>query len=136
MFCVCGDVSSQLHTLEGDRPRRRVGRLASGPGARSQCGHVQHAPARGDDRAALVDGGAGVSDLDGGGHALITLRAPKPDNEIDETALIKLVGNWGVTAGNDIVVDQVTRLFAAPALGVKVTVPVKLVYNWLRGSMA
>jgi gliding motility-associatede transport system auxiliary component len=56
--------------------------------------------------------------LDGGGRALITLRAPKPDNEIDEAALIKLVGQWGIDAGNDIVVDQVTRLFAAPALGV------------------
>jgi ABC-type uncharacterized transport system involved in gliding motility auxiliary subunit len=33
-------------------------------------------------------------------------------------ALVKLVGQWGVDAGNDIVVDQVTRLFAAPALGV------------------
>jgi ABC-type uncharacterized transport system involved in gliding motility auxiliary subunit len=56
--------------------------------------------------------------LDGGGRALITLRAPKPDNEIEESALIKLVGQWGINAGNDIVVDQVTRLFAAPALGV------------------
>jgi ABC-type uncharacterized transport system involved in gliding motility auxiliary subunit len=56
--------------------------------------------------------------LDAGGRALITLRAPRPDNEIDEAALIKLVGQWGVDAGNDIVVDQVTRLFAAPTLGV------------------
>jgi ABC-type uncharacterized transport system involved in gliding motility auxiliary subunit len=56
--------------------------------------------------------------LAGGGRALITLRAPRPDNEIDEAALIKLVGQWGVDAGNDIVVDQVTRLYAAPALGV------------------
>ena len=56
--------------------------------------------------------------LDEGGRALITLRAPRPNNEIDEAALIKLVGQWGVDAGNDIVVDQVTRLYAAPALGV------------------
>ncbi len=56
--------------------------------------------------------------LDGGGRALITFRAPRPNNEIDETALVKLVGQWGVEAGNDIVVDQVTRLFAAPSLGV------------------
>jgi ABC-type uncharacterized transport system involved in gliding motility auxiliary subunit len=56
--------------------------------------------------------------LDGGGRALITFRAPRPNNEIDEGTLVKLVGQWGVDAGNDIVVDQVTRLFAAPALGV------------------
>ncbi len=56
--------------------------------------------------------------LDGGGRALITFRAPRPNNEIDETGLMKLVGQWGVDAGNDIVVDQVTRLFAAPTLGV------------------
>ena len=56
--------------------------------------------------------------LDGGGRALITFRAPRPDNEVDETALAKLVSGWGIDAGNNIVVDQVTRLFSAPALGV------------------
>jgi ABC-type uncharacterized transport system involved in gliding motility auxiliary subunit len=56
--------------------------------------------------------------LDNGGRALITFRAPRPNNEVDESGLTKLVGQWGVDAGNDIVVDQVTRLFAAPALGV------------------
>ncbi len=56
--------------------------------------------------------------LDGGGRALITFRAPRPDNEVDENALIKLVGQWSVDAGNNIVVDQVTRLFSAPTLGV------------------
>lgn len=56
--------------------------------------------------------------LDNGGRALITFRAPRPNNEVDESALVKLVGQWGVDAGNDVVVDQVTRLFAAPALGV------------------
>jgi ABC-type uncharacterized transport system involved in gliding motility auxiliary subunit len=56
--------------------------------------------------------------LDGGGRALVTFRAPRPNNEVDETGLSKLIGQWGVDAGNDIVVDQVTRLFAAPTLGV------------------
>lgn len=56
--------------------------------------------------------------LDNGGRALITLRAPRPNNEVDETVLVKLLGKWGIDAGNDVVVDQVTRLFAAPALGV------------------
>jgi ABC-type uncharacterized transport system involved in gliding motility auxiliary subunit len=56
--------------------------------------------------------------LDSGGRALVTFRAPRPDNEVDENALIKLVGQWSVDAGNNIVVDQVTRLFSAPTLGV------------------
>jgi ABC-type uncharacterized transport system involved in gliding motility auxiliary subunit len=56
--------------------------------------------------------------LDAGGRALITFRAPRPNNEVDEADLVKLAGQWGVDAGNDIVVDQVTRLFAAPTLGV------------------
>jgi ABC-type uncharacterized transport system involved in gliding motility auxiliary subunit len=56
--------------------------------------------------------------LGGGGRALISFRAPRPNNEVDEAGLAKLVGQWGVDAGNDIVVDQVTRLFAAPTLGV------------------
>ncbi len=56
--------------------------------------------------------------LDNGGRALITFRAPRPNNEVDEGGLVRLAGQWGVDAGNDIVVDQVTRLFAAPTLGV------------------
>ncbi len=42
---------------------------------------------------------------------------PRPDGSVNQTALQKLVSDWGVTAGNDIVVDQVVRLFAGPALG-------------------
>src|SRR5205807_8565837 len=53
-----------------------------------------------------------------GGKALVTLRVPRPDSGVDETALVKLLGDWGVKAGNDIVVDQVVRLFAGPALGI------------------
>ncbi len=52
-----------------------------------------------------------------GGRALVTFRAPRPDNEIDEAALAGLAAQWGVKAGNDVVVDQVLRLFAGPALG-------------------
>jgi ABC-type uncharacterized transport system involved in gliding motility auxiliary subunit len=56
--------------------------------------------------------------LNKGGRALIMFRSPRPNNEVDEGALVKLAAQWGVDAGTDVVVDQVTRLFAAPALGV------------------
>ncbi|HUA35384.1 MAG TPA: Gldg family protein [Candidatus Binataceae bacterium] len=52
-----------------------------------------------------------------GGRVLVTLRPQRPDQPIDETALIKLLGDWGVTVDNDIIVDQVVRLFAGPELG-------------------
>lgn len=52
-----------------------------------------------------------------GGRALVMLRPPRPDEPNDESALVKLVADWGVYAGNDVVVDQVVRLFAGPALG-------------------
>ncbi len=52
------------------------------------------------------------------GRVLAMLRAPRPDNEVDEAALINLLGQWGVRANDDVVVDQVVRLFAGPALGV------------------
>ncbi len=55
--------------------------------------------------------------LKAGGRALITLRPPQPDKSVDETALVKLVADWGVKAGNNVVVDQVVRLYAGPTLG-------------------
>jgi ABC-type uncharacterized transport system involved in gliding motility auxiliary subunit len=55
--------------------------------------------------------------LKAGGRALIMLKPPQPDNSMDETALVKLVEEWGVKAGNNLVVDQVVRLAAGPALG-------------------
>jgi ABC-type uncharacterized transport system involved in gliding motility auxiliary subunit len=55
--------------------------------------------------------------LDHGGRALVMFQPPRPDGSIDETALQNLMTDWGVTAGNDVVVDQVVRLFAGPALG-------------------
>ena len=55
--------------------------------------------------------------LDHGGRALVMFQPPRPDGSIDETALQNLTADWGVTAGNDVVVDQVVRLFAGPALG-------------------
>jgi ABC-type uncharacterized transport system involved in gliding motility auxiliary subunit len=52
-----------------------------------------------------------------GGRVLVLFRPPRPDNSVDETVLASLVGGWGVKVGNDVVVDQVVRLFAGPALG-------------------
>jgi ABC-type uncharacterized transport system involved in gliding motility auxiliary subunit len=55
--------------------------------------------------------------LDHGGRALVMFQPPRPDGSINQAALQNLVTDWGVTAGNDVVVDQVVRLFAGPALG-------------------
>lgn len=55
--------------------------------------------------------------LKGGGRALIMLRPDRPDQPAEESALIALVGQWGVEAGNDIVLDKELHLFAGPTLG-------------------
>jgi ABC-type uncharacterized transport system involved in gliding motility auxiliary subunit len=55
--------------------------------------------------------------LKGGGRAVVTLQAPRLDDPKAEAGLVKLMDGWGVNIGNDIVVDQVLRLFAGPALG-------------------
>lgn len=53
-----------------------------------------------------------------GGHLLVTLRPNDNIGQPDpEAALIKMLGEWGVKVGDDIIVDQVVRLFAGPALG-------------------
>jgi ABC-type uncharacterized transport system involved in gliding motility auxiliary subunit len=55
--------------------------------------------------------------LDHNGRALVMFQPPRPDGSINQTALQNVMTDWGVTAGNDVVVDQVVRLFAGPALG-------------------
>src|SRR6266481_2239520 len=52
-----------------------------------------------------------------GGRVIAMYRPQRPDNPIDESAMVKLASDWGVKVGNDIVVDQVVRLFEGPALG-------------------
>ncbi|SRR5579875_73253 len=64
--------------------------------------------------------------LKSGGNLLVLLRPPRPDMPIDESGLVKLLDQWGVKAGNDIIVDQVIRLFAGPALGLS---PIVQDYN-------
>lgn len=55
--------------------------------------------------------------LKNGGRVIAMFRPEKPDGSVDERALVSMAGQWGVTVGDDIVVDQVVRLFAGPALG-------------------
>lgn len=54
--------------------------------------------------------------LKAGGRAFIMFK-PQSDQTFDEAALLKLAQDWGVKAGNNVVVDQVVRLYAGPALG-------------------
>ncbi|HEY2663537.1 MAG TPA: Gldg family protein [Candidatus Binataceae bacterium] len=67
------------------------------------------------------------------GRVLATLQPPQPDNPTDESGLIKLIGDWGVQVGNDVVVDQVVRLFAGPALGLNPVVSTYGVHPITRG---
>jgi ABC-type uncharacterized transport system involved in gliding motility auxiliary subunit len=52
-----------------------------------------------------------------GGHVMAMLRPPRPGVPDPEASLIKMLGGWGVQVGDDVIVDQVVRLFAGPALG-------------------
>jgi gliding motility-associatede transport system auxiliary component len=52
-----------------------------------------------------------------GGRVMIMFRPIPPNSNVDESALETFAAQWGVKAGNDVVVDQVVRLFAGPALG-------------------
>jgi ABC-type uncharacterized transport system involved in gliding motility auxiliary subunit len=53
-----------------------------------------------------------------GGHVMTTLRPNSSPGQPDpEAGLIKMLGGWGVQIGDDVIVDQVVRLFAGPALG-------------------
>lgn len=60
--------------------------------------------------------GAIDSFLKNGGRALVMLRPPLP-GQPDETSLINMVTQWGLTVGDDIVLDQEIHLFAGPTLG-------------------
>jgi ABC-type uncharacterized transport system involved in gliding motility auxiliary subunit len=51
--------------------------------------------------------------LNAGGHLMLLL-PPQKGNELKP-----LLADWGVTAGDDVVVDQVMRLFQGPAIGLE-----------------
>src|SRR5690349_19986226 len=67
--CAGGDVAADLHSVEGDPLGRIVCTIAGRGRRRPQPGHVEHAPAGGDDLA-VAHRGAGVGDLGqlGGGR--------------------------------------------------------------------
>jgi ABC-type uncharacterized transport system involved in gliding motility auxiliary subunit len=52
-----------------------------------------------------------------GGHLFVTLRPALPGSPDPEAGLITMLDGWGLKVGNNVVVDQVMRLFAGPALG-------------------
>jgi ABC-type uncharacterized transport system involved in gliding motility auxiliary subunit len=55
--------------------------------------------------------------LKNGGRALVMLRPPRPDQPGMQTSLINMVSQWGLTVGDDIVLDQELHLFSGPTLG-------------------
>jgi ABC-type uncharacterized transport system involved in gliding motility auxiliary subunit len=52
-----------------------------------------------------------------GGHLMVMLRPAMPGTPDPEASLITMLGGWGLKVGDDVIVDQVLRLFAGPALG-------------------
>jgi ABC-type uncharacterized transport system involved in gliding motility auxiliary subunit len=64
---------------------------------------------------------AEVDALDGflksGGRLLVMLRPPRGDLANAQTSLVNMISRWGLTVGNDIVLDQELHLFSGPTLG-------------------
>src|SRR6202035_557810 len=55
--------------------------------------------------------------LKNGGRALVMLRPPRGDQPAVQTSLINMISQWGLTVGDDIVLDQELHLFQGPTLG-------------------
>jgi ABC-type uncharacterized transport system involved in gliding motility auxiliary subunit len=55
--------------------------------------------------------------LKNGGRALVMLRPPRADQPAVQTSLINMISQWGLTVGDDIVLDQELHLFQGPTLG-------------------
>lgn len=51
--------------------------------------------------------------LEGGGHMLVLMEPRKGDD------IAAFIANWGITAGNDVILDQQIRLFSGPTLGLE-----------------
>ena len=51
------------------------------------------------------------------GRIVAMFRPQRADQSVNQKAFEDLISQWGVRVGNDIIVDQVVRLFAGPALG-------------------
>lgn len=52
-----------------------------------------------------------------GGRVLLMLTPPQPGEPDIDANLISMVGQWGITVGDNIVLDKQLRLFAGPTLG-------------------
>ncbi len=101
--------------LEGEGFEVKKLLLATQPSVSKDCSLLVVA---GPERPLLPHEVQAINDyLKNGGRALVTFRVPRPNSDIDETALAALIDQWGVKAGDNVVVDQVLRLFAGPALG-------------------
>jgi ABC-type uncharacterized transport system involved in gliding motility auxiliary subunit len=55
--------------------------------------------------------------LKNGGRALVMLRPQLPGHPSEETSLINMINQWGLTVGDNIVLDQELHLFSGPTLG-------------------
>jgi len=55
--------------------------------------------------------------LKNGGRVLVMLRPPRADLAAAEASLVNMVSQWGLTVGDDIVLDQQLHLFQGPTLG-------------------
>ncbi|MGO9056664.1 MAG: GldG family protein [Candidatus Binataceae bacterium] len=107
---------SVKEALEGEGYTVRKLFLASKPEVPSDTNLVVVAGPTRDVSSHVID--ALGAYLKRGGHMMVTLRPNSSPGEPDpEAALIKMLGGWGVQVGDDVIVDQVVRLFAGPALG-------------------
>ena len=103
------------NAVEGENYQVKSVVLASEPAVPSDCSVLIEA---GPVRPLMPHEIDAISDyLKHGGRLLVMLQPPRPDQPNDEDALVAMLKDWGVEAGNDVVVDTVVRLFAGPALG-------------------
>ncbi len=111
-----GDGMGQLkEALQGESYLVRKINLVTEPGVPAECGVMVIA---GPTRPLVPHVLDALNEyMKNGGRELFMLRPPRPDQSIDETALVEWLKEWGVSAGDNVVVDQVVRLFAGPALG-------------------
>src|SRR5215469_10612723 len=107
--------ASLKQALEGEGYTVRKLFLASKPEVPSDTNLVVVAGPTRDVSGHVLD--ALTAYLKRGGHVLVTLRPSMPGTPDPEEGLIKMLGGWGLKVGDDVLVDQVLRLFAGPALG-------------------
>ncbi|HEV3111581.1 MAG TPA: GldG family protein [Candidatus Binataceae bacterium] len=113
-------MASFKQALEGEGYTARKLLLASKPEVPSDSNLLVVAGPTRDVSSHVLD--ALTAYLKRGGHLMVTLRPAMPGTPDPEAGLIKMLGDWGLKVGDDVIVDQVLRLFAGPALGLNVLV--------------